>query len=64
MDLQLRSKTCLVTGASRGIGRGAAKLLAAEGARMAMLARRALRRQVRVWLDGVAFPVDGAAMAE
>lgn len=41
MDLQLRGKTCLVTGASRGIGQGAAKVLAAEGARVAILARRA-----------------------
>lgn len=40
MDLQLNGKTCLVTGASRGIGRGAAKVLAAEGCRVAILARR------------------------
>ena len=40
MDLQLRGKTCLVTGASRGIGRGAAKVLAAEGCRVAIVARR------------------------
>ena len=41
MDLQLRDKTCLVTGASRGIGRGIAKVLAAEGSRVAIVARRA-----------------------
>jgi 3-oxoacyl-[acyl-carrier protein] reductase len=41
MDLKLRGKTCLVTGASRGIGRGAAKVLASEGCRVAVLARRA-----------------------
>ena len=41
MNLQLRGKTCLVTGASRGIGRGAAKVLAAEGCRVAVVARRA-----------------------
>ena len=40
MDLQLNGKTCLVTGASKGIGYGAAKILAAEGARVAILARR------------------------
>jgi 3-oxoacyl-[acyl-carrier protein] reductase len=40
MDLQLDGKTCLVTGASRGIGRGAAKVLAAEGCRVAIVARR------------------------
>lgn len=41
MDLQLKSRTCLVTGASRGIGRGIAKVLAAEGCRVAIVARRA-----------------------
>ena len=40
MDLQLRDKTALVTGASVGIGRGIAKALAAEGARVAVSARR------------------------
>jgi 3-oxoacyl-[acyl-carrier protein] reductase len=41
MDLQLKDKTCLVTGASRGIGRTAAKVMAAEGCRIAIVARRA-----------------------
>jgi 3-oxoacyl-[acyl-carrier protein] reductase len=40
MDLQIAGKTCLVTGASRGIGRGCAKILAAEGCRVAIVARR------------------------
>jgi 3-oxoacyl-[acyl-carrier protein] reductase len=40
MDLKLTAKTCLVTGASRGIGRATAKVLAAEGARVAIVARR------------------------
>ena len=40
MDLQLKGKTCIVTGASRGIGRGTAKVLATEGCRVAILARR------------------------
>lgn len=40
MDLNLKGRTCLVTGASRGIGRATAKVLAAEGARVAIAARR------------------------
>jgi 3-oxoacyl-[acyl-carrier protein] reductase len=41
MDLQLRGKTAVVTGASMGIGRAIAKSLAAEGMRVAAVARRA-----------------------
>ena len=40
MDLQLKGRPALVTGASRGIGRGAAKILAAEGCKVAICARR------------------------
>jgi 3-oxoacyl-[acyl-carrier protein] reductase len=40
MDLQLKGKTALVTGASMGIGRAIAKGLAAEGVKTCIAARR------------------------
>ncbi len=40
MDLHLTGKIALVTGASVGLGRAIAKMLAAEGCRLAILARR------------------------
>ena len=40
MDLQLSNKSALVTGASQGIGRAIAKMLAAEGVRVCIAARR------------------------
>ena len=39
MDLELRDKVCVVTGASRGIGLETCRRLAAEGARVLMVAR-------------------------
>jgi 3-oxoacyl-[acyl-carrier protein] reductase len=39
MDLGLAQKACVVTGASRGIGRETARMLSAEGARVLLVAR-------------------------
>ena len=43
MDLQLKDKVAIVGGASDGIGRGIALALGAEGARLAIFARREAR---------------------
>lgn len=40
MDLQLKGKTALVTGTSQGIGRCIARMLAAEGVKLCIAARR------------------------
>lgn len=40
MDLRIRGKTALVTGGSRGIGFGVAKLLAEEGCNLHLVARK------------------------
>jgi NAD(P)-dependent dehydrogenase (short-subunit alcohol dehydrogenase family) len=55
MDLGIRGKTALVTGASMGIGRGIATALAREGVRLAVVAapaqsaRRAEKELGRSW---------------
>ncbi|MGQ3300462.1 SDR family NAD(P)-dependent oxidoreductase [Reyranella sp.] len=50
MDYQLKGRTCLVSGASSGIGAGVVRLFAQQGARIVATARRAEKIER---LDGV-----------
>lgn len=60
MDLGLKGRRALVMGASAGLGRGIAAALAAEGARVAIVARgeEALRRTAAEIGAAVAIPGD------
>lgn len=67
MDYQLKDRTCLVSGASSGIGAGVVRLFAQQGARVVATARRAEKIEQ---LDGVTaiagdvtYPADLARVA-
>src|SRR3954469_11097314 len=68
MDLDLKSKTAIVSGASTGIGRAIAKALALEGVRVVAVARRkdlleTLAQEVHA-AGGVVIPVTQDIMQE
>jgi len=62
MDYELLDRTCLVTGASSGIGAGIVRLLAAQGARVVATARRA--GQIERLEGVIAVAADVARSAE
>jgi 3-oxoacyl-[acyl-carrier protein] reductase len=69
MDLELRSKTAVVTGASIGIGRAVAKALALEGVRVVAVARRKdliekLAREVQAEGGAAVIPLTQDIMRE
>jgi 3-oxoacyl-[acyl-carrier protein] reductase len=62
MDLGLSDRACVVTGASRGIGRATARMLCEEGASTLLVARS--EDQLRVAADECAAAGEGAGRAE
>ena len=58
MDLQLRGKVAIVTGASKGIGRSIAQMLASEGMRVTAVARS------RDQLASLAAPLDDRCLIQ
>src|SRR4249920_409351 len=63
MDLGLKGRACVVTGANRGIGRETARQLCAEGASVLLVARDAERLAVAA-ADAAAAGADAGGRAE
>src|ERR1700741_2759771 len=64
MDLGLKGRACVVTGASRGIGRETARLLRAEGAAVLLVGRSEERlRQARDEARAAGSEAGGSAEA-
>lgn len=61
MDFELKDRTCLVTGASAGIGAGIAHLLAEQGVRVAATARRIDRIERHPKVTAIAADVTSPA---
>lgn len=68
MELGLRNKVAIITGGSEGIGKAAAHRLAAEGARVVIVARRSevldeAAQAIRAATQGVVLPMQGDVTA-
>lgn len=64
MELELKGKVAVVTGASRGIGRAVAETLAAEGMRLALVARSSALLEAVAGSLGVESIVQAADLRE
>jgi short-subunit dehydrogenase len=63
MDLHLKGKVAMVTGASSGIGRESARMLAAEGAKLMLVARSKEKLDAAAAEIAATFKVDTAVFA-
>src|SRR3954462_9622231 len=64
MDYELKNRTCLVTGASSGIGAGIVRLFSGQGAKVTAVARRVDRIERLPGVTAVAAGVTSAGDLE